>query len=159
MSTQPGVPLRLEVAILPVADVERAKQFYQGLGWRLDADAAGGDDFRVVQMTPPASQASIIFGKGVTSATPGSMDRLILASDDIEAARDDLIAHGVDVGEVFHDPNGGLGAGFNPAPAAHAAGPDPDHQSYASYASFKDPDGNQWMLQGITKRLPGREWT
>ena len=146
--------MRLEVVIVPVADVERAKRFYGSLGWRLDAEAGAGD-FHLVQMTPTGSTASIIFGKGVTSDQPGSIDSLLLAVDDIEVARDELIARGVEVGEVFHDAAGGLGAGFQPS-EAHAPGRDPDGRSYASYASFRDPDGNGWLLQEITQRLPGR---
>ena len=145
---------RLEVVIVPVADVERAKRFYGSLGWRLDAEAEAGD-FHLVQMTPTGSTASIIFGKGVTSDQPGSIDSLRLAVDDIEVARDELIARGVQVGEVFHDAGGGLGAGFQPS-EAHAPGRDPEGRSYASYASFRDPDGNGWLLQEITQRLPGR---
>jgi catechol 2,3-dioxygenase-like lactoylglutathione lyase family enzyme len=147
--------MRLEVVVVPVADVDKAKDFYQGLGWRLDADVSGGDH-RAVQLTPPASPASIIFGKGVTSAEPGSIDRLLLAVDDIDAARDELISRGVDVSEVFHDAGGGLGGGFHAGTEARAAGPDPRRRSYGSYASFKDPDGNCWLLQEITERLPGR---
>jgi catechol 2,3-dioxygenase-like lactoylglutathione lyase family enzyme len=146
---------KLEVVILPVADVDRAKGFYQGLGWRLDADA-GDDDFHVVQLTPPGSSASIIFGRGITSAQPGSIDRLILAVDDIAAARDELLSHGVEVSEVFHEAAGGPIGGFHPEPEAHAPGPDPEGRSYASYALFDDPDGNVWMLQEITERAPGR---
>jgi catechol 2,3-dioxygenase-like lactoylglutathione lyase family enzyme len=151
-----AVPLRLEVVVIPVADVDRAKSFYQGLGWRVDADVAAGDDYRLMQLTPPASNASIIFGKGVTSAQPGSIDSLLLAVDDIEAARDELASRGVDVSEVFHDAGGSLGGGFIAGTEARAAGPDPEGRSYASYASFSDPDGNRWLLQEITERLPGR---
>jgi catechol 2,3-dioxygenase-like lactoylglutathione lyase family enzyme len=151
-----AVPLRLEVVVIPVADVDRAKSFYQGLGWRVDADVAAGDDYRLMQLTPPAANASIIFGKGVTSAQPGSIDSLLLAVDDIEAARDELASRGVDVSEVFHDAGGSLGGGFIAGTEASAAGPDPEGRSYASYASFSDPDGNRWLLQEITERLPGR---
>jgi catechol 2,3-dioxygenase-like lactoylglutathione lyase family enzyme len=147
--------MRIEVAILPVADVDRAKSFYQGLGWRLDAEG-GGDGFRLLQLTPPGSNASIIFGSGVTSAQPGSIDRLVLAVDDIVAAREELVSHGVDVSEVFHDANGGPIAGFHADAEGRASGPDPQGQSYASYALFADPDGNRWMLQEITQRAPGR---
>lgn len=149
-----AVPMRLEVVILPVADVDRAKGFFQDLGWRLDADGSIGDDWRVVQMTPPASTASIVFGKGVTSAQPGSIDGIVLAVDDIDAARDHLLAHGVEVSDAFHDADDGLAGGFRPA--ARAAGPDPQGRSYATYASFSDPDGNGWLLQELTERLPGR---
>ncbi len=148
--------MKLEVVVVPVADVDRAKAFYQGLGWRLDIDASGGDDFRAVQLTPPGSNASIIFGRGVTTAEPGSIDKLVLAVDDIEATRDELLSHGVKVGEVFHDAGGGLGGGFFAGTEARAPGPDPQGRSYASYASFTDPDGNGWLLQEIKERLPGR---
>lgn len=147
--------MKLEVVILPVADVDRAKDFYQGLGWRLDADA-GGDGFRVVQLTPPGSGASIIFGSGVSSAQPGSTDRLLLAVEDIVAAREEIASHGVDISEVFHDADGGPIAGFHADSAGRAPGRDPQGQSYASYAVFADPDGNRWMLQEITERVPGR---
>ncbi|HEX2086196.1 MAG TPA: VOC family protein [Solirubrobacteraceae bacterium] len=147
--------MRLEVVILPVADFDRAKSFYQGLGWRLDADISVGD-YRLAQLTPPGSNASIIFGNGVTNAAPGSLDRLLLAVDDIDAARDELRSRGVDVSEVFHDAGGSLGGGFVADPAARATGKDPEGRSYASYASFADPDGNVWLLQEITERLPGR---
>jgi len=148
--------MRLEVVVLPVADFERAKSFYQGLGWRLDADVSVGDDYSLAQLTPPGSNASIIFGKGVSTAEPGSIDRLLLAVDDIDAAREELRSHGVDVSEVFHDAGGSLGGGFVADPAARATGKDPEGRSYASYASFSDPDGNVWLLQEITERLPGR---
>jgi catechol 2,3-dioxygenase-like lactoylglutathione lyase family enzyme len=150
-----GVPMRFEVAVLPVADVDRAKDFYQGLGWRLDGDGGSGD-FRVVQMTPPGSNASIIFGKGVTTADPGSVDRLLLAVDDIDRAHDELASHGVEVSEVFHDSAGGPVAGFHADRGGRAPGRDPDGGTYASYASFSDPDGNRWMLQEVTDRAPGR---
>ena len=151
-----AVPMRLEVVIVPVGDVDRAKRFYQRLGWRLDAEAAPSDDYHLVQMTPPASPTSIIFGKGVTTDEPGSIDSLLLAVDDIVAAREQLIAQGVDVSDVFHDAGGSLGAGFRVGTDGRAPGPDPEGRSYASYASFTDPDGNGWLLQEITERLPGR---
>jgi catechol 2,3-dioxygenase-like lactoylglutathione lyase family enzyme len=138
-----GVDMKLEVVTLPVADVDRAKRFYEGLGWRVDADIATGDDFRVVQLTPPHSQCSIHFGKGLTSSEPGSADRMILAVTDIDAARADLVSRGADVGEVYE---------------AKPPGFDQGGRSYFAYASFKDPDGNGWLLQEITTRLPGREW-
>jgi len=141
------VDMKLEVVVIPVADVERAKRFYGGLGWRLDADIARGDAFRVVQFTPPGSPCSIQFGSGVTSAVPGSARNLYLVVSDIEAARAELVARGVDVSEVFHRP----GPGKPPV-----SGPDPARRSYASFASFSDPDGNGWLLQEITVRLPGR---
>jgi catechol 2,3-dioxygenase-like lactoylglutathione lyase family enzyme len=151
-----AVPMRLEAVVVPVADVDRAKRFYQRLGWRLDADVSAGDDYRLIHLTPSASNASVIFGKGVTSAPPGSMDGVVLVVDDIDAARDELLSHGVDVSEVFHDAGGGPGGGFIADTEARAAGPDPEGRSYATYASFSDPDGNQWLLQEITERAPGR---
>ena len=148
------IDMKLEVVLLGVSDVERAKAFYEKLGWRLDIDVANGG-FRGVQMTPHNSEASIIFGKGITSAKPGSAYSLVLAVDDIEAARDDLIARGVAVSEVFHF----AGGPFNEAvESPRAAGRDPQGRSYFSFASFEDPDGNVWLLQEITARLPGREW-
>ena len=148
--------MRIEVVVLPVADFDRAKRFYQGLGWRLDADISVGDDYSAAQLTPPGSNASIIFGKGVSTAEPGSIDRLLLAVDDIDAARAELRSHGVDVSDVFHDAGGSLGGGFIADPSARATGKDPEGRSYGSYASFSDPDGNVWLLQEITERLPGR---
>ena len=146
--------MKLEVVLLGVSDVDRAKAFYENLGWRLDIDIAAGD-FRGVQMTPHNSEASIIFGKGITSAKPGSTHSLVLAVDDIDAARDDLIARGVDESEVFHYAGGPFNsAGENP----RVGGRDPQGRSYFSFASFEDPDGNAWLLQEITSRLPGREW-
>ncbi|WP_201833820.1 VOC family protein [Microvirga zambiensis] len=141
------VDLKLEVVVIPVADVERAKRFYGGLGWRLDADFVKGDAFRVVQFTPPGSPCSIHFGKGVTSAEPGSAQRMYLVVSDIEAARADLVNRGVDVSDVFH--RAAIGEG-------PSSGPDPERRSYNSFATFSDPDGNGWMLQEITARLPGR---
>jgi len=138
------VPLRLEVVTVPVSDVDRAKRFYQGLGWRLDADFAAGDEIRGVQFTPPHSQCSIHFGKGLTAAEPGSADRLILAVEDIDAARDNLISRGVDVSEVYES----RPPGFESI----------EGRSYFTYASFSDPDGNGWLLQEVTTRIPGREW-
>ena len=140
------VDFKLEVVVVPVSDVDRAKQFYASLGWREDADFPIREDFRVVQMTPPGSPASIIFGTGVTAAEPGSFEALVLAVHDIEAARADLVARGVEVSEVFHlDPDKG------PVP-----GHDPERRSYFSRAAFSDPDGNTWHLQEVTERLPGR---
>ena len=155
-SEVPGSPLvdmKLEVVLLPVSDVDRAKDFYAGLGWRLDADFPVGDDFRVVQLTPPGSQCSVIFGDGVTTAAPGSVEGLQLAVSDIDAARAALAGRGVDVSEVFHDAGGVFHHGGT---EARVAGPAPDHASYGSFASFDDPDGNGWILQEITTRLPGR---
>ncbi len=150
------VDFKFEVAIVPVSDAERTKQFYASLGWREDADFVFGDDHRVLQFTPPGSQASIIFGTGVTAAEPGSVANLVLAVDDIDVARDELRSRGVDVSEVFHDAGGSLGGGFIAEPEARATGRDPEHRSYASHAAFSDPDGNGWLLQEITERLPGR---
>ena len=146
--------MKLEVVVLGVSDVDRAKAFYEKLGWRLDADFATGD-FHVVQLTPHHSEASIIFGKGITSAKSGSADSLILAVDDIDAARDDLIARGVDVSEVFHYAGGPFN---NAVENSRVGGRDPQGRSYDSFASFVDPDGDVWLLQEIQTRLPGREW-
>ena len=148
------VDMKLEVVLLGVSDVDRAKAFYENLGWRLDIDVANGD-FRGVQMTPHNSEASIIFGKGITSAKPGSAHSLVLAVDDIDAARDDLIARGVDVSEVFHYAGGPFN---NAVENPRVGGRDPQGRSYFSFASFEDPDGNGWLLQEIQTRLPGREW-
>jgi catechol 2,3-dioxygenase-like lactoylglutathione lyase family enzyme len=147
------VQMRLEVVVLPVSDVDRAKEFYERLGWRLDADVVNGDDFRVIQLTPPGSPCSIIFGTGITTAAPGSADGLYLVVDDVEAARAELSEHGVQVSEVFHDAGGVF---HHAGTTARLPGPDPDRNSYASFASFSDPDGNGWMLQEVTTRLPGR---
>jgi catechol 2,3-dioxygenase-like lactoylglutathione lyase family enzyme len=157
-TTQPkgtGTALKLEVVVIPVADVDRAKAFYQGLGWRLDADFSSGEDFRIVQVTPPASHASVNFGKGVTNAEPGSVDSLILAVTDLNAARDELSSRGVEVSDVFHDVGGVF---YHAGTEGRVPGPDPQGRSYSSWASFSDPDGNRWMLQELTTRLPGREW-
>ena len=147
--------LKLEVVVLPVADVDRAKAFYLQLGWRLDADATAGDSFRIVQLTPPGAQCSIQFGTNMTSAAPGSAQGLYLIVADIEAARGQLVARGAAVSDVFHE--GTLGDRFQPPGAdGRASGPAPEHGSYGSFASFSDPDGNSWLLQEITTRLPGR---
>jgi catechol 2,3-dioxygenase-like lactoylglutathione lyase family enzyme len=146
--------MKLEVVIVPVSDVDRAKAFYEKLGFRLDIDVANGN-FRGIQFTPPGSGASIIFGKGITSAKPGWPDSLILAVDDIDAARDELIARGVDVSEVFHYAAGPFN---NAVENSRVAGRDPEGRSYHSFASFEDPDANGWLLQEIRTRLPGREW-
>jgi len=148
--------LKLEVLVVPVSDVDRAKQFYEKLGFRIDVDYVANESYRILQLTPPGSDASIIFGKGITSAKPGSIDRMLIAVSDIVAARDELVSRGVEVSEVFHDANGGLGGGFYPGATGRASGPDPQRRSYASYASFSDPDGNIWMMQEIKERLPGR---
>ena len=145
--------MKLEVTELPVADVDRAKDFYTRIGWRLDADFTTGEDFRVVQVTPPGSPTSVIFGKGVTSAAPGSAQGHLLAVDDIEAARAQLLGAGVDVSEVFHDAGGVY---HHAGTIGRVPGPAPEHASYGSFASFTDPDGNGWLLQEITERLPGR---
>jgi catechol 2,3-dioxygenase-like lactoylglutathione lyase family enzyme len=144
------VAMKLEVVALPVSDVDRAKAFYGGLGWRLDADFSN-DSGRVVQLTPPGSQCSVHFGTHYTSAVPGSAQNLFLIVSDLKAARDDLKAHGVEVSEVFHF------ASLNRVdPAQRLSGPAPDRPSYGSFVSFKDPDGNGWLVQEITARLPGR---
>ncbi|HEX8399995.1 MAG TPA: VOC family protein [Pyrinomonadaceae bacterium] len=149
------VDMKLEVVILGVSDVDRAKTFYENLGWRLDADFVISDDFRVIQLTPHHSEASIIFGKGVTLAEPGSTKNLVLAVDDIDAARAELVSRGVNVSEVFHF----AVAPFNIAVEnPRISGRDPEGRSYFSFASFEDPDGNGWLLQEIQTPLPGREW-
>ena len=145
--------MKLEVVVIPVSDVDRAVRFYGGLGWRPDADLATSDDFRVVQFTPPGSNCSVIFGTGVTSAAPGSAQGLQLVVSDVDEARADLSAHGVDVSEVFHD----VGGVFHHADAeGRASGPAPERSSYGSFVSFGDPDGNLWFVQEVTTRLPGR---
>ena len=152
------VDMKLEIVVIPVADVDRAKQFYDGLGWRLDADFAAGDDYRVIQFTPPGSGCSVIFGTNITAAAPGSAQGLYLIVSDVEAARKELLGRGIEISDVFHD-----AAGVYAGPDApylfgrrRAAGVDPAHQSYRSFASFSDPDGNGWLFQEITTRLPGR---
>lgn len=151
-----AVPFRLEVVVIPVADFDRAQTFYAGLGWRVDAEADLDDGYRLMQLTPPGSNASIIFGTRVTAAQPGSFDGLLLVVDDIDAARNELLSHGVEVSEVFHDAGGGIGGGFHVGTEGRASGHDPERRSYASYASFNDTEGNRWVLQEITTRLPGR---
>jgi catechol 2,3-dioxygenase-like lactoylglutathione lyase family enzyme len=143
------VDYKLEVLTIPVSDVDRAKAFYASLGWREDADFPIRDGFRVIQMTPPGSPASVIFGDGVSGARPGSYEGLVLAVYDLDAAREDLIARGVDVSEIFHS------SAFDRY-GERALGPDPERKSYSSFASFDDPDGNRWYLQEIQMRLPGR---
>jgi catechol 2,3-dioxygenase-like lactoylglutathione lyase family enzyme len=138
------IDMKLEVVTLPVSDVDRAKRFYQSLGWRLDADFTAGADVRGVQFTPPHSHCSIHVGKGLTAAEPGSADRLMLAVEDIDAARDDLISRGIEVSEVEEQPK--------------PPGFDLPGRSYFAYASFSDPDGNSWLLQEVTTRIPGRGW-
>jgi catechol 2,3-dioxygenase-like lactoylglutathione lyase family enzyme len=147
--------MKLEVLVIPVSDVDRAKAFYEKMGFRLDIDLVK-DNFRAIQFTPPNSEASIIFGKGVTSAKPGSIDQLTLAVDNVDAARNDLIARGVNVSEVFHYAAGPFN---NAVKNPRVNGRDPQGRSYYSFASFEDPDGNRWLLQEITARLPGREWS
>jgi len=143
--------MKLEVAVLPVADADRSKAFYQGLGWRLDADIHVSDNYRVVQFTPPQSPASIQFGTGITTMAPGSVKDLFLVVENIAAARQDLISHGADVSEVWHGP------GLNNV-EKRVPGPDPDRGTYRTFATFADPDGNSFLLQEITQRLPGRVW-
>jgi catechol 2,3-dioxygenase-like lactoylglutathione lyase family enzyme len=145
--------MKLEVVVVPVSDVDKAKDFYQGLGWRLDADFAKSKDFRVVQLTPPGSPCSIIFGTGLTSAVPGSADGLQLVVTDIDAARAELTSRGAEVSDVFHDAGGVF---HHAGSEGRAAGPAPQHQSYGSFVSFSDPDGNGWFVQEVTTRLPGR---
>ena len=140
-----SVDMKLEVVVIPVSDVDRAKRFYSDLGWRLDADF-GGEGFRGVQFTPPGSSCSIHFGSGITSAVPGSAQGIFLVVSDIRAARAELVARGVDASEIFH-----RAVGESPR-----SGLDPQRRSYTSYATFRDPDGNQWLLQEVTARLPGR---
>ena len=150
-----SVDMKLEVVIIPVSDVDRAKAFYEKLGFRLDGDFVVDEKLRVVQFTPPRSEASIIFGKGVTSAKPGSTKNLVLAVDDVDAARADLLSRGANVSQVFHF------AGFpfnNSVENSRVSGRDPEGRTYFTFASFEDPDGNQWLLQEVTTRLPGREW-
>jgi catechol 2,3-dioxygenase-like lactoylglutathione lyase family enzyme len=150
-----NVDLKFEVVVIPVADADRAKEFYSGLGWRLDADFPFDNGFRVVQFTPPGSGCSVQFGTNITSAAPGSAQGLYLIVSDIDAARDDLAARGADVSEVFHP--GTPGAQFQPdGTSGRVSGPAPDHATYSSFATFRDPDGNGWLLQEVTTRLPGR---
>ena len=149
---------KLEVLVIPISDVDRAKEFYGRLGWRLDADFAAGNDWRAVQFTPPGSGCSVIFGKNVTPAAPGSAQGLYLIVSDIEAARHELLRRGVKVSEVFHG-GGSVYAGPDEPylfGRVRVSGPDPEHRSYRSHVSFSDPDGNGWLLQEVTTRLPGR---
>jgi catechol 2,3-dioxygenase-like lactoylglutathione lyase family enzyme len=152
--TAKAVDAKLEVVVIPVADVQRAKDFYGRLGWRLDADFAFDDGFRIVQYTPPGSPCSIQFGPGMTQAAPGTAQNMYLVVADVEAARADLAAHGADVSGVFHA--AAPGAQFRADPAGHLAGPATDRATYGSFATFSDPDGNVWLLQEVTARLPGR---
>jgi len=149
--------MKFEIVVIPVSDATRAKEFYAKLGWRLDADFDNGKDFRVIQFTPPGSGCSIIFGKNVTPAAPGSAQGLYLIVSDLQAARKALLDRGVQISEVFH--NAGVYTGKDETylfGSVRVSGPDPEHRSYRSFASFKDPDGNGWLLQEITTRLPGR---
>ena len=151
------VDLKLEVVVIPVADVDRAKSFYSNLGWRLDADFAAGDDWRVIQFTPPGSGCSVIFGKNVTAAPPGSAQGLYLIVSEIEAARDELLRRSVGVSEVFHagDEYSGTDEPYLFG-RVRVSGRDPENRTYRTYASFSDPDGNGWLLQEVIERLPGR---
>jgi catechol 2,3-dioxygenase-like lactoylglutathione lyase family enzyme len=151
------VDMKFEIVVIPVSDVDRAKEFYGRLGWRLDADYAT-DGFRVIQFTPPGSGCSVIFGKNVTAAAPGSAQGLYLIVSDIAAARDVLLGRGVNISEVFHDASGVYAGPDEPYlfGRLRVSGPDPEHRSYRSFASFSDPDGNGWLLQEITTRVPGR---
>ena len=153
----PTVDMKFEIVVIPVSDVDRAKRFYGGLGWRLDADFASGDDYRVIQFTPPGSGCSVIFGKNVTAA-PGSAQGLYLIVSDIGAARNDLLSRGVEVSEAFHDAGGVYTGPDEPYlfGRLRVSGADPEHRSYRSFASLKDPDGNGWLFQEVTTRLPGR---
>ena len=153
-----AVDMKFEIAVIPVSDVDRAKAFYSKLGWRLDADFAGSDDYRVIQFTPPGSQASVIFGKNVTAAAPGSAQGLYLIVSDVEAARKDLLDRGIKVSDAFHA-EGDVHVGTDEPylfGRVRKSGLDPARGSYRSYAAFKDPDGNGWLFQEITTRLPGR---
>ena len=150
--------MKFEIVVIPVSDVDRAKEFYGRLGWRLDADYDNGKDFRVIQFTPPGSGCSIIFGKNVTAAAPGSAQGLYLIVSDVEAARKELLGRGIQISQVFHDA-GGVYAGTDEPylfGRLRVSGPDPEQRSYRSFASFHDPDGNGWLFQEITTRLPGR---
>ena len=150
--------MKFEIVVIPVSDVDRSKQFYTKLGWRLDADYDNGKDFRVIQFTPPGSGCSVIFGKNVTAAAPGSAQGLYLIVSDVQAARDELLHRGVAISEVFHDAAGVYAGADEPYlfGRLRVSGADPDHRSYRSFASFHDPDGNGWLFQEITTRLAGR---
>jgi catechol 2,3-dioxygenase-like lactoylglutathione lyase family enzyme len=154
----PTADMKLEVVVIPVSDVDRAKTFYASLGWRLDADFAGPDDYRVIQFTPPGSPGSVIFGKNVTAAAPGSAQGLYLIVSDIEAARNELLGRGVEISEVFHAAGDVYAGPDEPYlfGRRRLSGPDPGRGSYRSFASFRDPDGNGWLFQEVTARLPGR---
>jgi catechol 2,3-dioxygenase-like lactoylglutathione lyase family enzyme len=154
MASAGSVDMKLEVIVIPVSDVERAKMFYSRLGWRLDADFPFDNGFRVVQFTPPGSGCSVQFGTKITSAAPGSAQGLYLVVSDVEAARSELAERGAKVSEVFHPET--PGAQFQPDGSGRVSGPAPEHGSYGSFATFRDPDGNGWLLQEVTTRLPGR---
>ena len=158
VSSAGRVDMKLEVVVIPVSDVDRAKRFYEALGWRLDADFSAGDVFRVIQFTPPGSGCSVIFGKNVTAAAPGSAQGMYLIVSDIGAARDELLGRGVEVTEVFHDASDVHAGTDEPYlfGRLRVRGPDPEHRTYRSFASFSDPDGNGWLFQEVTTRLPGR---
>jgi catechol 2,3-dioxygenase-like lactoylglutathione lyase family enzyme len=149
-----SIDMKLEATVIPVSDVDRAKKFYTGLGWRLDVDHVGGNGVRLIQFTPPGSGSSVQFGVNLTHATPGSAQGLLLAVSDIETARQQLVARGIEASEVFHCATG-TGCRF-PGIGARVSSPHPEHLSYGSFASFSDPDGNSWLLQEVTTRLPGR---
>lgn len=153
-----GLDIKLEIVVIPVSDVDRAKAFYANLGWRLDADFASGDDWRVIQFTPPGSACSVIFGSNVTAAAPGSAQGLYLVVSDLMAVRSDLIARGVVVSHPFHDADGVYAGADEPYlfGRVRLGGVDPEHRSYRSFAAFDDPDGNRWLMQEVTARLPGR---
>jgi catechol 2,3-dioxygenase-like lactoylglutathione lyase family enzyme len=151
--TAATVDAKLEVVVIPVSDVDRAKRFYGSLGWRLDADFTNGEDWHLVQMTPPGSPCSVMFGKGFTTAVPGSVQGTFLVVDDVESARAELVGHGVNVSEVFHFDGSLLRVAGT---KGRVPGPDPEGRSYFSFASFSDPDGNSWLLQEIKTRLAGR---
>ena len=157
-ATAASVDMKFEVVVIPVSDVDRAKEFYGRLGWRLDADYDNGDDFRVIQFTPPGSGCSVIFGKNVTAGAPGSAQGLYLIVSDIAAARNELLRRAVEISDVFHDAGGVYAGPDEPYlfGRLRVNGPDLEHRSYRSFASFRDPDGNGWLFQEITTRLPGR---
>jgi catechol 2,3-dioxygenase-like lactoylglutathione lyase family enzyme len=152
------IDMKFEIVVIPVSDIDRAKAFYASLGWRLDADYDNGSDFRVIQFTPPGSGCSVIFGRNVTAAAPGSAQGLYLIVSDVEAARKNLLLRGVEIGEVFHGAGDKYSGPDEPYlfGRVRVSGPDPAHGSYRSFASFRDPDGNGWLFQEITARLPGR---
>ncbi|HKD05775.1 MAG TPA: VOC family protein [Bryobacteraceae bacterium] len=158
VSRVPKVDMKFEIVVIPVSDVDRAKEFYTKLEWRLDADYAKGDEFRIIQFTPPGSGCSVMFGTNITDAVPGSARGLYLIVSDIEAARAELLSHGAEVTEVFHGANGIFSGPDEPYlfGRVRVTGPDPERNSYRSFASFEDPDGNGWLLQEVTIRMPGR---